>query len=72
MYWKNALIIDEYEIIDKEEMIEEEKDNILKKLDVKLNPNDENKINNYSANNLELDLAYKINAIIDKLSEMEK
>ena len=48
------------------EILEEEK-KIPEKLDIQLNSDDENKVNCYRATNLECDLAYKINSIIDYL-----
>ena len=45
--------------------LEEKK--IPEKLDIKLNSGDENKVNYYRATNLECDLAFKINEIIDYL-----
>ena len=51
---------------DEVEILEEEKE-IPKKLDIKLNSDDENKVNYYRATNLECDLAFKINEIIDYL-----
>lgn len=51
---------------DEVEIIEEEK-KIPEKLDIKLNSDDENKVNCYRATNLECDLAFKINEIIDYL-----
>ena len=58
--------IDE-EWLNKEVEILEEEKKIPDKLDVKLSLNDENTINCYTANNLECDLAFKINEIIDYL-----
>lgn len=46
--------------------LKEEK-KIPKKLNIELNTNDENKVNYYRANNLECDLAFKINEILDYL-----
>ena len=48
------------------EIIEEDK-KMPEKLNVELNSGDENKVNYYRATNLECDLAFKINSIIDYL-----
>ena len=58
--------ISRYFLNEEVELIEEEK-KIPEKLDIKLNSYDENKVNCYSATNLECDLAFKINGIIDYL-----
>ena len=52
---------------DEVEIIEEDKK--IEKLDIQLSPDDENKVNFYRANNLECDLAFKINEIIEVLNE---
>ena len=48
------------------EILEEEK-KIPEKLNIELNSGDENKVNYYRATNLECELAFKINSIIDYL-----
>ena len=69
--WTTEEIIDECknaidQIIEFEENLEEEK-KIPEKLDIELNSGDENKVNYYRATNLECELAFKINSIIDYL-----
>jgi len=48
-----------------------EKIKIPEKLDINLNRNDINAVNCYRATNLECDLAFKINEILDYLEKME-
>ena len=68
---KNNIILEEYcnlttSLNDEVEILEEEK-KIPEKLNIELNIDDENKVNCYRATNLECDLAFKINEIIDYL-----
>ena len=49
-----------------------EEDKKIKKLDIQLNSGDENKVNWYRANNLQCEMAFKINEIIEKINRMEK
>lgn len=69
---KNYVILDDYcnlttFLNDEVEILEEEK-KIPEKLNIELNSGiDENKVNYYRATNLECDLAFKINEIIDYL-----
>ena len=44
----------------------------IEKLNIQLNDNDENKVNCYRSKNLECELAFKINEIIDKLNSIEQ
>ena len=52
------------------EIIEEDKK--IEKLDIRLEDNDRNQVNFYRANNLECDLARKINEIIDYINKENK
>lgn len=58
--------ISEDTLNDTVEILEEQK-KIPEKLNIELNSDDENKVNYYRATNLECDLAFKINSIIDYL-----
>ena len=65
--WKiYAILNEEVEIIE-----EPQEHKIPEKLVVNLNSNDINAVNNYRATNLECELAFKINEILDYLEEIE-
>lgn len=49
------------------EILDDEEKELPEKLNIELNSGDENKVNYYRATNLECDLAFKINSIIDYL-----
>lgn len=55
-----------YDLNKEVEIIEEDKK--IEKLNIELNSDDENKVNCYRANNLECELAFKINEIIDYIN----
>lgn len=59
-----------YDLNKEIEILEEEK-KIPEKLNIQLNDNDENKVNYYRATNLECDLAFKINEIINYLDYLK-
>ena len=52
------------------EIIEEPKK--IEKLNIQLSLNDEDTVNHYRANNLECDLAFKINELIDAVNELKR
>ena len=56
----SSIINDEVEII--------EEDNKIEKLRIELDRYDDNRVNCYTANNLECDLAFKINEIIEVIN----
>lgn len=61
-----------FALVRKVEIIEEPQEHkIPEKINVKLGLNDENKVNDYTATNLECYLALIINEIIDYLEEIE-
>ncbi len=52
------------------EILEEPKK--IEKLNIQLSLNDENTVNHYRANNLECDLTFKINELIDVVNELKR
>lgn len=58
------------DLLDEVEIIEEPKK--IEKLNIQLSLNDENTVNHYRANNLECDLAFKINELIDVVNELKR
>ena len=57
-------------LTDEAEIIEEPKK--IEKLNIQLSLNDENTVNHYRANNLECDLTFKINELIDAVNELKR